>query len=80
MATAITIGVILAMIAVGVLVIQLLNAQHAERISAFHYSRFLPGRRGPRGSTAQSPPPPPPTPPPAGNTRGGHHHGGHRAR
>lgn len=72
MATAITIGVILAMIAVGVLVIQLLNAQHAERISAFRYSRFLPGRRGPRGSTAQ--------PPPAGNTRRDHHRGGHRAR
>lgn len=76
MATAITIGVILAMIAVGVLVIQLLNAQHAERISAFRYSRFLPGRRGPRGSTAQPPPPPPP----AGNTRRDHHRGGHRAR
>ncbi|MET8678239.1 hypothetical protein ABZW18_11785 [Streptomyces sp. NPDC004647] len=41
----ITVAVILATIAAGVLLIHLLNAQHAERIEAFRYSDVLPTRR-----------------------------------
>jgi hypothetical protein len=57
-----TVSVIIAMIIMGVLLIHLLNGQHAERIAAFHYSDALPGigrrsrksRRpaGPAGSPA----------------------------
>lgn len=50
----ITVAVILAMIALGAFVIHLLNNQHAERIAAFHYSRFLPGARG-RNTTSPQP-------------------------
>jgi hypothetical protein len=39
----ITVAVILGMIAFGVFMIHLLNGGHEERISAFHYSKFLPG-------------------------------------
>lgn len=43
-----TVAVILAMIALGALLIHLLNRGHAERISAFHYSRSLRGDRAAR--------------------------------
>ncbi|MFF9222159.1 hypothetical protein [Streptomyces viridosporus] len=39
----ITVAVILAMIAVGVIVIRRLSTQHDARIAAFHYSDALPG-------------------------------------
>lgn len=39
METFVTVIVILAMIALGVLLIHLLNAQHSDRIAAFHYGR-----------------------------------------
>ncbi|MFH8367805.1 hypothetical protein [Streptomyces sp. NPDC018031] len=44
METVITTAVILAMIALGILLIHLLNAQHGQRIAAFRYSEVLPGR------------------------------------
>ncbi|MGW0698309.1 hypothetical protein ACWD0A_03015 [Streptomyces sp. NPDC002867] len=43
METAITVSVIIAMILIGVLLIHLLNGQHAERIAAFHYGEVVPG-------------------------------------
>jgi hypothetical protein len=46
METVVTVAVILAMIALGAFLIQLLNRQHDEHISAFHYSKLLPGIRG----------------------------------
>jgi hypothetical protein len=36
----VTVVVILAVIALGVLLIHLLNSQHGDRIAAFHYGRF----------------------------------------
>ncbi|AZQ36267.1 hypothetical protein EJ357_24720 [Streptomyces cyaneochromogenes] len=39
METFVTVIVILAMIALGVLLIHLLNSQHSDRIAAFHYGR-----------------------------------------
>ncbi|MFE2425770.1 hypothetical protein ACFXJ5_03255 [Streptomyces sp. NPDC059373] len=44
----ITVAVILSMIVLGALMIHLLNGQHAERISAFHYSKPVPGAATPR--------------------------------
>ncbi|GGO89400.1 hypothetical protein [Wenjunlia tyrosinilytica] len=54
MVTGITVAVILAMIAVGVVVIQMLNAQHEQRIETFRYSDVLPKRRG-RAERTQRP-------------------------
>ncbi|WP_186318987.1 hypothetical protein [Streptomyces sp. SAJ15] len=48
METVITTAVILAMIALWVLLIHLLNAQHDQRIAAFRYSDVLPVRGGRR--------------------------------
>ncbi|MGC9538219.1 hypothetical protein [Streptomyces sp. UG1] len=39
METFVTVIVILAMIALGVLLIHLLNSQHGDRMAAFHYGR-----------------------------------------
>ncbi|KUJ67768.1 hypothetical protein ACZ90_24665 [Streptomyces albus subsp. albus] len=59
METVITTAVILAMVALGVLLIHLLNARHGQRIAAFRYSNVLPERggrsrerRGPAGGSA----------------------------
>lgn len=46
-----TVMVLMAAIALGVLVIHLLNAQHDERIAAFHYGHPGPAVPGP-GSLA----------------------------
>ncbi|MEU7150786.1 hypothetical protein AB0B15_22565 [Streptomyces sp. NPDC045456] len=48
MGTGLTVTVILTMIALGVFVIHLLNAQHNDRIALHRYSRRLPDRRGSR--------------------------------
>jgi len=55
--TVITVAAIVAMIVVGVLLIHLLNGQHAERIAAFHYGRILPGigQRGRKGRRSAGP-------------------------
>lgn len=55
MEIAITVSVIIAMIIIGVLWIHLLNAQHDERIAAFHYGDTLPGigRRSRKGRPAE---------------------------
>ena len=45
METVVTVAVIIAMIAVGVLVIHRLNAQHGARISPEHHGDFPPSRR-----------------------------------
>jgi hypothetical protein len=60
MTNIVTVAVILAMIALGVLLIHLLNAQHDERIATYSYSRFRLGRRGrtaaePMATTTQKP-------------------------
>ncbi|WP_369250629.1 hypothetical protein [Streptomyces sp. R41] len=47
METFVTVVVLLAMVAVGVLLIHLLNNQHDERITAFPYGRSRPAVRGP---------------------------------
>lgn len=47
METFVTVIVLLAMVALGVLLIHLLNNQHDERIAAFHYGRSRPAARGP---------------------------------
>ncbi|MEU1671439.1 hypothetical protein ABZ752_05335 [Streptomyces roseifaciens] len=44
MEIAVTLAVILGLIAVGSLLIHRLNAQHDERIAGFHYSGVLPWR------------------------------------
>ena len=68
MTSIITVAVILSMIALGALMIHLLNGQHAERISAFRFSTSLPsataarrdhrdggrGRTRPRGKQTRS--------------------------
>lgn len=41
-----TVTVIVAMIAIGVVLIELLNNQHNERIAAYRYGSPLPGRGG----------------------------------
>ncbi|MBH5336109.1 hypothetical protein IHE55_15465 [Streptomyces pactum] len=51
----ITTVVILAVIALGVLLIHLLNAQHGQRIAAFRYSEVLPIRRGGRSRKRRQP-------------------------
>ncbi|GAA0445515.1 hypothetical protein ACFQ2B_16190 [Streptomyces stramineus] len=61
MQTLTTVVVLLALVALGALVIHALNGQHDERIAAFHYSRFLPGALG-RNHRAQQPWLPPKTP------------------
>ncbi|MDF3146754.1 hypothetical protein, partial [Streptomyces sp. T21Q-yed] len=38
--TFLTVIVVLAMIAFGVLLIHLLNSQHSDRVAAFHYGRY----------------------------------------
>jgi hypothetical protein len=43
----VTVLVILAMIALGVLLIHLLNSQHGDRIAAFHYGRSASAVPGP---------------------------------
>nr|WP_248297169.1 hypothetical protein [Streptomyces sp. S1D4-11] len=48
-----TVVVLLAMVVVGVLLIQLLDNQHDERIDAFHCSRSRSAVRGPAPSAAQ---------------------------
>ncbi|MEV6740095.1 hypothetical protein AB0N14_25375 [Streptomyces sp. NPDC051104] len=44
MEIAVTLALILGLIAVGALLIRRLNAQHDERIASFHYSGVLPWR------------------------------------
>ncbi|MER6140658.1 hypothetical protein ABT174_11415 [Streptomyces sparsogenes] len=45
METVVTVAVIAALIAVGVLVIHRLNAQHGNRVSALRYGDTPPGQR-----------------------------------
>lgn len=54
MATALTILVMVFLIIGAAGLIHRLNAQHAERIVLHRYSRFAPGRRGHRRTTARS--------------------------
>jgi hypothetical protein len=51
METFVTVVALLAMVAVGVLLIHLLNNQHDERITAFPYGRSRSAVRGPAPST-----------------------------
>ncbi|WP_030966830.1 MULTISPECIES: hypothetical protein [unclassified Streptomyces] len=51
METFVTVIVVLATIAFGVLLIHLLNPQHSERIAAFHYSRSGMPVPGPAAAT-----------------------------
>ncbi|MBO8202013.1 hypothetical protein JW613_27505 [Streptomyces smyrnaeus] len=44
----VTVAVVIAMIALGVLLIHRLNAQHDQRIAAFRYGAALPVRRSRR--------------------------------
>ncbi|MFJ2239326.1 hypothetical protein [Streptomyces sp. NPDC087859] len=53
METFVTVLVLLAMVAVGVLLIHLLNNQHAERITAFPYGRSRLAVRGAAPSDPQ---------------------------
>ncbi|MER7181415.1 hypothetical protein ABT404_18360 [Streptomyces hyaluromycini] len=61
--TLVAVAVLLVVIAVGVVLIHLLNVQHDERIAAFHYSDALPGigrrLRGHRRRTADGTADPP---------------------
>ncbi|GAA3799513.1 hypothetical protein GCM10022403_036940 [Streptomyces coacervatus] len=50
METFVTVLVILAMIAVGAFLIHLLDAQHSDRIAAFHYGRSGTPLAGPAAS------------------------------
>jgi len=50
MGTVLAVVLPLVMIALGVLLIHLLNAQHSERIAAFHYGRSWTTARGPAPS------------------------------
>ncbi|MEU7054725.1 hypothetical protein [Streptomyces sp. NPDC046197] len=43
METVVAVAVLIVVISAGMFVIHRLNAQHAERIGAFHYSDALPG-------------------------------------
>lgn len=74
-----TVVVILAMIAVGVVLINRLNGQHGERIAMFHFSRFQPGARRRSDHAAGAPDPRPeeiPGPAAAPGTRRDHRDGG----
>ncbi|MGW6960139.1 hypothetical protein [Streptomyces chartreusis] len=51
METFVTVIVVLATIAFGVLLIHLLNSQHSERIAAFHYGRSGMPVPGPAAAT-----------------------------
>ncbi|MFI9762188.1 hypothetical protein ACIHFB_30155 [Streptomyces sp. NPDC051963] len=53
MDTFVTVLVLLAIVAVGVLLIHRLNNQHGERIAAFHYGRSQLVVRGPAPSAPQ---------------------------
>ncbi|MFF3336770.1 hypothetical protein ACFYWX_46010 [Streptomyces sp. NPDC002888] len=53
METFVTVAVILGMIALGVLLIHLLNSQHDERIAAFRYGRPRSAVSGPAPSVPQ---------------------------
>ncbi|MGI5373320.1 hypothetical protein ACQEV2_03430 [Streptomyces sp. CA-251387] len=64
----VTVAVILAVIALGVLLIRLLNSQHSDRIAAFHYGR----------SGTPVPGPAPPVPPKAHGRAGASGTGGRR--
>ncbi|GHI02762.1 hypothetical protein AQI88_38300 [Streptomyces cellostaticus] len=60
METAVTVAVIIFVIIAGMFLIHRLNAQHDERIGAFHYSDALPGigrrtRRSPRATVPKGP-------------------------
>ncbi|MFK8844175.1 hypothetical protein [Streptomyces sp. Ac-502] len=55
MGTGLTVTVLLAMTALGVFVIHLLNAQHDDRIALYRYSRRLPDRRGAHEPTRSQP-------------------------
>jgi hypothetical protein len=50
----VTVAVILGMIALGVLLIHLLNSQHSERIAAYHYGRSGTPVPGPAPQKARS--------------------------
>ncbi|MDQ0844039.1 hypothetical protein [Streptomyces sp. V1I6] len=54
MGTIITVALIIAMIGLGMILIHRLNAQHGERIAAFHYSDALPGTGRSRGKNRRS--------------------------
>lgn len=71
METVVTVIVLLAMIALGVLLIHRLNAQHNERIASFPYGR-------PRTTTKPPTPPPPPQPPTHTNPTNPHTRQPHR--
>ncbi|ARX85279.1 MULTISPECIES: hypothetical protein [Streptomyces] len=72
MDTALTVAVILALIALGAFVIHRLNAQHADRIAQRQYSGRLTGRPGARGPAWLRPDT---APPPAVRARRGHRDG-----
>jgi hypothetical protein len=55
MESLVTVVVILAMVALGVLVIHLLNTQHGDRLAVFHYVRD--GRYGRSGMPLPGPAP-----------------------
>jgi len=57
METFVTVAAIVAMIVIGVLLIRLLNSQHGDRMSAFHYGRSgmpVPGPASPAPHKARS--------------------------
>ena len=61
METAVTVAVIILVIAAGMFLIHRLNVQHDERIGAFRYSDALPGigrrpRKSRRATVPKSPP------------------------
>ncbi|MBZ9643193.1 hypothetical protein [Streptomyces sp. PSKA30] len=61
METAVTVAVIVFVIIAGMFLIHRLNAQHDERIGAFHYSDALPGigrrtRKSPHATVPKGPP------------------------
>ncbi|MGW7383820.1 hypothetical protein [Streptomyces sp. NPDC054794] len=61
METAVTVAVITFVIIAGMFLIHRLNAQHDERMGAFHYSDALPGigrrtRKSPRAAVPKGPP------------------------
>ncbi|MFD3581717.1 hypothetical protein [Streptomyces sp. NPDC058683] len=74
METFVTVVVLLAMVAVGVFLIHLLNNQHDDRISAFPYGRSRTAVRGSAPSARQK------TRGRAGTSGTGDHHDGGRGR
>ncbi|GGQ76752.1 hypothetical protein [Streptomyces asoensis] len=61
METVVTVAGIILVIIAGMILIHRLNAQHDDRIGAFHYSDTLPGigrrtRKGPRAAVPKGPP------------------------